>query len=949
MPEPNDAQRSLIDNTEGCYLVDAGAGTGKTFTVTRRYATIVEDGDVEPDDVLLATFTESAATEMKERIVQHSDYGIRELADAPIQTFHARCLDLLQEHGFSAPTQLGIDDRITGSTAVLEDELVEEDRFREFYTRFRDEHPEHADLFRVVSDPTELLDLVKQLAAKGVFPTADGWYRDGEAHLDGDFETFRERFDEVNAARNGGSKQSRLRKRLGSYGRTKCYREDAPSKGEIRGGRGTKEIPEEWARRAFEGDRSELKAFVHDVYFGYLQFALERNYLNFAFLQLFAFVLLCEDDRVRERTAFEYVMVDEFQDTSEIQFKLALLMAGTPNVCVVGDWKQSIYSFQYADVENIRAFEERFERFHADLNSDRERVPFPVPEVECVELTQNYRSTETILEFAEDTLVTPATSRDAVDADAVMDEVVELDSNAAFDNTRIEGITHADEHESVLTKIQEIVGNDDYAIEDENGERRPPRHEDVTVLTRTRDYGRELLQVARDHEIPLSYDGGVELFRSDEAKLLLAWLRILEYDGDRGWAVVLERAGYTIDEIDHLLADGTDYPSAMAAFRDELERLDSVGAIARRVFEQYGFEGAYADVILDTVQSIHDSTTLTPGDLISYIERAVETGSQHEISTSAGADSVTVQTIHGAKGREYPIVVLANMNEGKFPPRSGGRSTITFDESIGLRQYEEYATDHGQPHVYDNWRLAILRRCLPDGYDEERRLLYVATTRAKNHVVYAGGDSPNTFLDELDVDVTAYDPSLETGAAVEYEQTTLGVSIPTPDGPVGHTPHTLMQDDVFEAVQDGRGTEFGTRVHDFAEAYVEGEPVDPGSAADYEHVRDLLDSLAGELLAEKAASLPLTVDGERVTISGVVDLVHVLPNRVEVIDYKTDQGRHAESEYAKQLSVYYHVLDEWFPDRAVTTSIFYTADGDRVPIEPLDRDELGDVVREMRR
>ncbi|AQL44822.1 ATP-dependent DNA helicase (plasmid) [Halorientalis sp. IM1011] len=935
----------MIDNTDGCYLVDAGAGTGKTFTVTRRYATILDDADVEPDDVLLATFTESAATEMKERIVSHSSYGIRELADAPIQTFHSRCHDLLDTHGYGAPTHLGIDDRITGSTTILDDDLVEEAHFREFYDRFRADHPEHRDLFRVVDDPTELLDLTKQLAAKGIFPTAEGWYRDGEARLEGDFDRFEDRFATANAPQGGGSRQSRLRKQLGSYDKNACYRSDAPSKDEIRGGRGTKQIDAAWARAAFEEDRAELKQFVHDIYFEYLEFALGRNYLNFAFLQLFAFVLLCAEDRVREETAFEYVMIDEFQDTSEIQFKLALLMAGTDNICVVGDWKQSIYSFQYAAVENITDFETRFERFRADLNDDRERVSFGVPDVDRVELTENYRSTETILEFAPETLVTPAAKSDDVDADAIREEIVELDANAAFDNTRIEGYTHEDEHESVLTKVQAIVDNEEYAVEDEAGTRRPPRHEDITILTRTRDYGRELLEIAREHDLPVSYDGGVELFRSDEAKLLLAWLRILEYDSDRGWAVVLERAGYTLDEIDAILDGDVARPGAMCDFRDALAELQSVGAVARRVFDRYGMQGAYADVLLDTIQSIHETTTLTTGDLIRHIERGIEAGSEHEISTSAGDDSVTVQTIHGAKGTEYPIVILANMNDGKFPPRRRGGGTITYDESIGLRQHDIFAADHGQAHVYDNWRLQILRRCLPDNYDEERRLLYVATTRAKNHVIFAGGDKPNQFLEELDVGVEAYEPALVEESPTGYEQTTLGATIPTPDGPVGHTPHTLMQGDVFEDVTDGKGTEFGNRVHDFAEAYALGESVDSGAEEDFHHVQEFLESLEGELLVEEDAYLPLTVDGDRVTVSGTVDLIHVRDETVEIIDYKTDRGRHGQPEYRKQLSVYYHVVSASYPDRDVTTSIFYTAEGERVEIDPLTRDDLIDIVR----
>src|SRR6056297_1425607 len=190
MTAPNDQQQDLIDSKQGIHVVDAGAGTGKTFTVTRRYAEIVDQDDVEPEDVLLVTFTNNAATEMKDRIVAHCDYGMRELSDAPIQTFHSLCHDILMEHGFEAPTHLGIDDRITGSTRVLEDENVEKAQFREFIRQFSDDHPEYDDFFRAVSNPVELLGLINQLAAKGVFPTADGWYRKGERHLDGDFEAF---------------------------------------------------------------------------------------------------------------------------------------------------------------------------------------------------------------------------------------------------------------------------------------------------------------------------------------------------------------------------------------------------------------------------------------------------------------------------------------------------------------------------------------------------------------------------------------------------------------------------------------------------------------------------------------------------------------------------------------------------------------------------------------
>jgi hypothetical protein len=117
------------------------------------------------------------------------------------------------------------------------------------------------------------------------------------------------------------------------------------------------------------------------------------------------------------------------------------------------------------------------------------------------------------------------------------------------------------------------------------------------VLTRTKDFGRELLQAARDHGIPMAYEGGIELFRTNQMKLLLAWLRILESNHERGWAVVLERAGYTLDEIDHLL-ETEDYPEPMQGFRAELGAFESVGGVAEAVMARYGYDGTYADVVI---------------------------------------------------------------------------------------------------------------------------------------------------------------------------------------------------------------------------------------------------------------------------------------------------------------------------------------------------------------
>ena len=939
---PNDRQQELIDATSGIHVVDAGAGTGKTFTITRRYANLLGEDGTEPEDVLLVTFTNNAAAEMKERVVAHCDYSMAALRDAPINTFHGHCHELLLQHGFDAPTTLGIDDRITSSTRLLDDEVIEEERFREFCIRFAERHPEYHDFVRVVRDRSSLLELIKRLAAKGVFPTADGWYRNGEDHLDGDFEAFRDLFDEANEPNEGanGPTQSDLRRRLGGFERDRCYLPNAPSASELRDG--YPQVDDAWARRAFEEDRDDLKAFVHDCYLEYVEFALGRNYLNFSFLQMFAFALLCEDHALRESLEFDHVMIDEFQDTSEIQFKLALLLAGTEDVCVVGDWKQSIYGFQYASVDNIRRFEERLSAYRDQLNDGHERVPFPVDDVTEISLVENYRSTQSILDCSEHSLTLPATSTEEVDP-AVAEEITSLEATTDHDHSTIAAYTSDDEYEAILERVQEMVGNSAYAVEDEDGELRPPSYDDVAVLTRTRRFGRKLQSCAEEFGIPVAYEGGVELFGTEQAILLLAWLRILEdEDSERGWAVVLEKAGYALDEVTHVLATGA-YPEPMRQFRETLGASETVGGVARRVFDRYGFDDAYADALVAVLQDTFDETTRTRGDVVRFVERSIEAEATHEVDDNPGGDSITVQTIHAAKGLEHPIVVVANVNQYSFPPSGGGADRIRYEDPVGLRQSKQFADAHGKPHVYDNWRYRILSKCLGRDYDEERRLLYVGITRAESHLLFTAGPSPSPLFENLPLEPTEVDPDVEQSRGRVTEQARLQVSVPVPDTPDGQSPHSLMDDRAFSDVEEGRGVEFGTRVHEFAERYAKGDPVEP-SNADERHVREFVDGLSGDLRAEENVYLPVAVDGDQVTISGIVDLLHVTDDAVDVVDFKTDRARHAESEYRKQLSVYYHVVRAAYPERDVTASLFYTADGERVEVGPLTRAEIADLV-----
>ena len=900
---PNTQQQKLIDNTEGLYLVNAGAGTGKTFTITHRYIEILED--VEPEDIFLATFTRNAADEMAERIVSESDYEASDIWDAPISTFHSHCQKILERNGFSVPEKIGIDDSIE-NIDVLESQIRERQEFDRFMKRFIENNPEYSNFYRIARNYENFLHLIKSLASKGIIPEKEGWYRDTEKYLDGDQEEFRELFKEANKPRksSNGKKQSDLRSRLYSY-RYKNFPEDAPEEEEVRGGYGTKSVRKDFCDKAFEEDREELKAFVHDLYFEYVRYCLSRNYLNFSFLMVFAYVLLRENDYVRRQESFEYMMIDEFQDTNPLQFKLALLLAERPNIAVVGDWKQSIYSFQYASVENIQDFRERLKEFKQELNKDRERVSFSVEDVDEIQLKKNYRSTQDILDYADQSLSLPANQYENVDEK----EVTGLESGIENQDSRIEKFVAEEEVEAVLTKILEVVDNDDYRYGEED---RKLDYRDIAVLTRTRGFGLELQEKAREHGIPVAYEGGVELFKTNPAILLLAWLRILNNEGSRkGWAVVLEEAGYRLDEADKILdPDEEEYvfPEDMQEFRERLVGLDSVSAVARTVFHRYGYSNAFTDKIIEVLSNVFTSSYMNLGELIQFIEENIEENEIYEVDSSRNRNTVKIQTIHAAKGLEYPAVFISDVNQGKFPSKNSDSKAVMYQDPVGLRQRKVYRNG-GLAFEYDNWRTEILMKCLSGDYDEERRLMYVAMTRAEQHLfITAQEGRESTFFEGLSGEPEMLEADVED---VEVDREDLELfEIEAPDR---ETVELRSVHSEMEVVEGDR--EKGEKLHEFAEAYVNGEDVEASNTREQE-VKEFIDSLDGELEAEKAVKIPL--DGK--VYEGVIDLIHKTDEKVEVIDYKTDSNPENMDEYTEQVECYRKGLEELF-DRPVEKRI----------------------------
>ena len=280
----------------GAFLIAAGPGTGKTFTMVERFRWLVETRRIPADAILAVTFTEAAAAELRERMSR--ELGIP-LENAWIGTFHGVCARLLREHAY-----------LVGVTREI----------------------------RVLDELGQRL-LIERLQAR----LRSG----GEPGLDHDFEALNP--DEVTAlVKDGPTFALKLK------GRGVSPEEFSRRAREIHGGDPRPEL----AEPAFKAELEAIDA-LHTIYQAYEGWLHEAGRVDFDDLILGVIQALRQvpEFQARCRAAFRQVLVDEFQDTNRIQLELIRLVAapGFGNVTVVGDAKQSIYGWRDAEIENIRS------------------------------------------------------------------------------------------------------------------------------------------------------------------------------------------------------------------------------------------------------------------------------------------------------------------------------------------------------------------------------------------------------------------------------------------------------------------------------------------------------------------------------------------------------------------------------------------------------------------
>lgn len=951
----NESQRKIAERLDGMMVVDAGPGTGKTHTIVRRYLNIVGQKDVSPKDVLVLTFTNNAAAELEQRIKNAMiAAGMGDKAKlVQARTFDSFCLSIVMDTPEDAGKLFGIDERLSRGASMVNNETLEKDRFRRYLDHFLLERGEdYGDWGAIASQNTDSLRrLINNLMARGVFPLKTGWFgMDWEKQIFGDRDGIKKILDTYNSPRpKSCSVMSKDIKELASdrnYFKVPVVTENT--------------VPEEIIDCIInDPGREEMIRMVHDIYRGYIRASIAEDRLTFGINASLAFALLYGDKEIRLRNSFRYVMIDEFQDTNANQLMIALMILSAPNLCVVGDWKQGIYGFRYVSIENITEFESRSVQIRRFLNDDDTRVRISIGEVVELSLDVNYRSSETVVDWAFRAIRTPGKKDDqsldqeyldrhVVSISAALGDILNLDTSVRY----VQCKSKDEEAEIVSRCVREYVHSDDYSVVSGDGSRRPMRYGDIAVLCRKTSSCRTVLERLQADGIPVFLQGDVDIMSTREGKLALAWLRYVNNERDRwGYEPIMADLGYSLADCTAAKNDPAKVPSDIVIQRADLYlKRRRVTELLTSIFAFHGLDNDVTQAIITVLSEAHRGSLLSISDLILIIEDGIENSTVYPVENSVETDAVRIMTMHQSKGLEFPAVILPYIDDKTMPStRKDDRRGFFYNEKTGIRCSYEVGRFDGYVRMCTSWKTAMISKSIPSDYNEERRLMFVAMSRAKQYETLIAA-VPSRFFKELSEGSTSPIPdipmrTLETGDG--------SVQAPDVSGYDRRTRHLGVHTLMFFYGEDGtggmsegdevggKGKDYGDKVHKAAEALFQGYTVTE-TYPELDEIRRILDRVDGsDTFSELACILP--VPGANVVLSGRIDLLAIYDDRIEVHDYKTDVTNRFESEYEFQLSVYANAAKDYY-GKPVVCFIDYVSQGRSKEFEPMSMEVLTEEV-----
>src|SRR5881397_2606187 len=758
----NPEQQAAVD-ARGLVFVSAGAGTGKTKVLVERFARAVCDEGVDVESILVITYTEKAAGELRSRIraglVERGRPDLaRELDGAWISTIHGFCNRLLRSHPFAA----GVDPRYR----VLDESqgrVLRGEAFSAALTAFcATDDPARLRLLAVYG-----ADGLRRMLT-GVYETLRSAGRELVLEL-GEHPSLAARVDEFReAARclteddgSGEAHRETARQAL-AYLEPDGTADRLFDLGDLRL-RGERAASYEEARRRLEqaaldelaaADRDLLQDLLTEFAVAYQEGKDRESALDFEDLQLRARDLLRDDDAIREREQlrFQSMMVDEFQDTNRLQCELIDLLSGGPGEherFFVGDEFQSIYGFRHADVQ---VFRERRE-----LAGDG-----------VLPLTMNYRSRPEVLAVVNhlfgadfgDEFQPLAASGDF--PDPVFGAPVELlvTEKSTYSGTDVHW--RRGEARAIARRISDLIAA---------GDATPG--EIVLLFAAGTDaewYEEELRALG----VPTYRSTGRGYFGQQQVVDLLAYLRLLRnrYDDEALVSVLASPfVGISNDGLVLLRRAAPKRPLFVAlerelpetfpdrdaqllrAFRQRYDRLTaalarlSLERVCERIISEHDYDLAvlarwdgrrrYANLrkLARLARSYEELRGPDVEGFVRFVrdQEAVGARELEAVAEEEGGDAVRLLTIHAAKGLEFKVVVVADAGRDRAPPAPDEILALS-DGRFGFRVADPVTTKRRGAFDYDDVRET--RRAEEEA--EKLRLYYVAMTRAKERLIVAG-------------------------------------------------------------------------------------------------------------------------------------------------------------------------------------------------------------------
>ncbi len=581
--ELNQAQLEAVLHKDGPLLIIAGAGSGKTRTLTYKVARLIEDG-VSPENILLLTFTRRAAREMISRAENILGAGLGKITGG---TFHSFGNMILRKYA----------------------------RFADLKNNF------------TVIDRSDAEDVINHIRGKII-----------------------------------DKKEKRFPKKstiLDIYSKT--INKDTPIE---------------------EIVKQEYKQFEHctdkliEIANAYNDYKKERSLLDYDDLLLYLKALLLSNEEIRKQISkkYKYVLIDEYQDTNSIQAQIVQLIASEHNnVTAVGDDSQSIYSFRGANFKNILEFPNLYEG------------------CKIVTLEQNYRSSQNILDFANE-ILKQAKEKYSKELFSTIQNS-EKPAMIRCENTHAEG-------EFVVQRILEFCNEDGLSLDD------------IAVLSRSASLMFDVETQLVKQKIPYRKIGGLKFTETAHVKDITAYLRVIlnPYDEISLNRILLLQKGIGTSTINKLLpvltiqgtkataemlpvkpAQRTDLSNLLTFLSEARNQIADPRAVTEKVLEYY--ESILIEHYDDASKRLKDfdhilylsSKYLKMEDFLT--DMALEPPEASITDAEEGAvkdECLTLSTIHGAKGTEYKAVFVIGAVDGRFPSMYSFNSTEELDEELRL-------------------------------------------------------------------------------------------------------------------------------------------------------------------------------------------------------------------------------------------------------------------------